>query len=158
MLKIEGAALQQFFSGQTLYASKQNKEQEQSLSFEYEGNNNKYIVMLFSHTGNSAMPDAQKPFLEKILGATKLSFDDVALVNVNNYPNATLNQFKDFFAASSVFLWGVSPSIFDLKAEPYQPIIHDKLKVVSVDAIEKIENDKALKANLWGILQTHFLK
>lgn len=157
MLKIEGSALQHFFDGQTLYVPKNNST-AQNINFEYEGENNKYIVMLFSHEEQSAMPNAQKPFLEKILNATKLSFNDVALVNINNYPKASLNELKDFFAASSIFFWGISPATFDLKAELYQPIIHDKLKVISVDAIDIIEKDKTLKAKLWGILQTHFLK
>lgn len=157
MLKIDGAALQHFFNGQTLYIPK-HTDNEKSTSFEYEGENNKYIVMLFSHTNTGAMPLAQKPFLEKILGATKLSFDDVALVNLNNYPHATFEQIRDFFAASSIFLWGINPSIFDIKANLYQPTIHEKTKIICVDAIDSIENDKALKAKLWGILQSHFLK
>lgn len=157
MLKIEGSALQHFFDGQTLYVPKNNST-AQNINFEYEGENNKYIVMLFSHEEQSAMPNAQKPFLEKILNATKLSFKDVALVNINNYPKASLKDIQDFFAAASVFFWGISPAFFDLKAELYQPIIHDKLKIISVDAIDVIEKDKTLKAKLWGILQTHFLK
>jgi DNA polymerase III psi subunit len=157
MLKIEGAALQQFFNGHTLYVPK-TKAENSTTGFEYEGENNKYIVMLFSHTGNEAMPQKQKPFLQKILEATKLSFDDVALVNLNNYPNATFEQLKEYFAAASIFLWGISPSLFNIKAERYQPVLHDKVKIVYVDAIEKIEQDKSLKAKLWGILQTHYLK
>lgn len=157
MLKIEGAALQQFFTGHTLYKPKPELTESET-SFSYEGENNKYIVMLFSHTGSSAMPQAQKPFLEKILAATKLSFDDVALVNLNDHPNATLAQVKEFFAASSLFLWGINPSIFNVQAHLYQPLVHDKLKVICVDAIDTIENDKTLKGKLWSILQTHFLK
>ncbi len=157
MLKIEGAALQQFFNGHTLYTPKPAPPENEVL-YSYEGENNKYIVMLFSHTGNGAMPQAQKPFLEKILNATKLSFNDVALVNLNNYPDATLAQLKDFFAASSIFLWGISPTVFNIQASLYEPKIHDKLKIICVDAIDAIDNDTSLKAKLWSILKTHFLK
>jgi DNA polymerase III psi subunit len=157
MLKIEGTALQQFFNGHTLYKPKTN-DNSKTITFNYEGENNKYIVMLFSHTDSSAMPEAQKPFLEKILNATKLSFSDVALVNLNNYPDATLKQLKEFFAATSLFFWGINPSIFNIKAQLYQPLVHEKLKIISVDPIDVIEKDKALKAKLWGILQTHYLK
>lgn len=157
MLKIDGVALQQFFNGQTLYIPKQ-KIQEQNVSFEYEGENNKYIVMLFSHKAQGTMPQAQKLFLEKILGATKLSLADVALVNIDSYPNATFKQIKEYFAAASVFLWGINPSIFNINANLYQPIIHEKTKIICVDSVESIENDKTLKGKLWGILQSHFLK
>ncbi len=157
MLKIEGAALQHFFYGHTLYKPK-IEASNSTITFDYEGDNNKYIVMLFSHTGSGAMPEAQKPFLEKILNATKLSFSDVALVNLNNYPDATLKQLKEFFAASSLFFWGVNSSIFNIKTQLYQPLVHEKLKIISVDPIDIIENDKNLKAKLWGILQTHYLK
>lgn len=157
MLKIEGAALQQFFNGHTLYIPKAPAT-ESTKSFEYDGENNKYILMLFSHTANGTVPAAQRNFLEKILGATKLSFDDVAMVNLNNYPNASFEDLKDFFAPSSLFLWGVSPSIFNIQAQHYQPIIHNKVKVISVDAIEMIEKNDDMKKKLWGILKTHFLQ
>ncbi len=157
MLKIEGNALKYLFNGQTLYIPKASTTQA-PLVFDYDGGNNKYILMLFSHSGKSGVPQPQKQFLEKILGATKLSFDDVAMANLQTIGNASFDDLKGFFAPSSLFLWGISPNQLGIKADLYQPIIHNKVKVICVDAIDAVENDKALKAKLWGILQTHFLK
>lgn len=157
MLKIEGNALKYLFNGQTLYIPKASKTQD-SLVFDYEGGNNKYILMLFNHAGKGGVPQAQKQFLEKILGATKLSFEDVAMANLQTIGNASFDDLKNFFAPSSIFLWGISPKQLGLNADLYQPVIHNKVKVICVDPIDVVENDKTLKAKLWGILQTHFLK
>lgn len=155
-LKIEGGAITQLFAGQTLYIPKQAKTNS-SLVFNYDGENNKYILMLFWHNGKDNMPPAQRPFLEKILEATKLSFKDVALANYAQMENANLELIKNFFAPSALFLWGITPATFGITAQPYQPIIFNKMKVICVDAIEVIEKDKALKGKLWDILKTHFL-
>lgn len=157
MLKIEGAALKYLFNGQTLYIPKVAKTQTR-LVFNYDGGNNKYILMLFSHSGKNGVPQPQKQFLEKILGATKLSFDDVAMANLQTIGEPTFDDLKSFFAPSSLFLWGIDPKQLGIQASLYQPVIHNKVKVICVDAIDVVENDKALKAKLWSILQTHFLK
>lgn len=157
MLKIEGESLKYFFNGETLYIPNTPKV-EATTAFDYEGGNNKYILMLFNHSGKNAVPQAQKPFLEKILGATKLSFDDVAMCNWQQMGTPTFDGLKGYFAPSSLFLWGVNPAQLGIQAALYQPVIHNKVMVVCVDTIETIENDKNLKAKLWGILQSHFLK
>jgi len=156
MLKLEGNALKLFFDGQTLYRIKQ--KQENKAVFDYEGENNKYILMLFHHEAKGAVPAASKPFLEKILSSVKLGFKDVALMNVANIEIPPYQELKSFFAPSAIFLWGVKPAVLGIDAGMYQLVMHGLVKVVCVDCITDVEKNDEMKKKLWGVLKTHFLQ
>lgn len=154
MLKIEGNALRMLFGGQTLYQPK--PKAAVSEGFTYEGENNKYILMVYKIEGSKGLPLAQKTFLEKILGAVQLTFNDIAILNTAaSAPKFA--ELKGFFAPSSLFLWGVNPADLGIKADKYQITLIDKVKVVFVDSLAEVEANPELKKQLWALLKTLYL-
>ncbi len=155
MLKMQEGAVRLFFEGTTLYVPKQKPTVTEG--FEYEGENNKYILMLFSHGEKSALPAKNRPFLEKILGAVKMTFKDVAMMNIAGTTPA-FEGLKSYFVPSALFLWGIDPQTLGIKANKYEPVLFDKVKVICLDSLPEIEGNDELKKKLWGILKQHFLQ
>ena len=157
MLNIEGGALKLLFTGTTLYNTAKPKPKTE-LNYSYEGENNRYILMLFKHAEKSALPQQSRAFLEKILGAVKMTFTDVAMMNIQHMPAPELADLRSFFVPSALFLWGIEPGELGIKADKYALVLHDKIKVVCVDHLADIEKSDELKKKLWGILRSHFLQ
>lgn len=155
MLKMQEGAVRLFFEGTTLYVPKQKKTE--GVAFEYEGENNRYILMLFNHGEKGALPAKNKPFLEKILGAVKMTFKDVAMMNIANTQPA-FEDLKGYFVPAALFLWGIEPQTLGIKANKYEPILFDKVKVICLDSLPEIESNDELKKKLWSILKQHFLQ
>jgi hypothetical protein len=155
MLKMQEQAVKLFFDGLTLYVP--TTKTSAQTHFDYEGENNRYILMLFNHTEKSALPAKNRQFLEKILLAVKMTFKDVAMMNIAG-TQPTFANLKSFFVPSSLFLWGIDPKTLGIKAEKYQPVLFDKVKVICVDSLPEIEANDELKKKLWGILKQNFLQ
>lgn len=154
MLKIEGNALRMLFSGQPLYIPK--PKATVSEGFTYEGENNKYILMLYQLEGAKDLPLSQKGMLEKMLGAVRMGIKDVALLNIGA-TTPTFDQLKTYFAPVTIFLWGINPSIFGVRANKYSPLVHNGVKIIVADSFAELENNPAQKKVLWNLLQTLYL-
>ena len=78
--------------------------------YEYLGENNKYILILFNDPAQKIIDPKELETLANILKGKKQEIKDVALVNLYNYPTATFSSLKSFFACNSVVLFGTNPA------------------------------------------------
>ena len=79
------------------------------------GENNRSICFLVNDPEENFLPAVQRDFLIKMLSACKLSFNDIALVNIAHIP-FDLAELRVQLHPQIIFLWGISPLSVGLKS------------------------------------------
>ncbi|HWR32623.1 MAG TPA: hypothetical protein VN451_03820, partial [Chitinophagaceae bacterium] len=78
------------------------------------GNNRKNILIIV-HSDNAVhVSDEELELLTSMLTACKLSLDDVAIINLKNYPEASYKKINEIFKCKIVLLFGVEPPLFGM--------------------------------------------
>jgi hypothetical protein len=121
------------------------------------GGNKKGVLILVSSEKAPFLPDAELEFLTTILGACKLSIADVAIVNLQRYPQAYTELVKQF-QSKQVLLFGVTPQQIDLPFHfPHAQLQNfDQRTYLSSFPLGAIALDRELKTQLWGCLKSMF--
>lgn len=122
------------------------------------GNNHKNILIVVNYTGLVHLPDEELSFLTNMLAACKLSLDDVAIINQNNYKDTACKDLLARFQSKNVFLFGVDPLAFGL------PVSFPHFQVQNVagctflfaPSLEENRTDKLIKSKLWLSLRSIF--
>lgn len=122
------------------------------------GNNQKNILIVTAYDGSVHVPDAHLNFLIQLLSACKLSLEDVAIININNYKKVEMNDILSHFKADKVFLFGINTNSFGFPfaIPPYQIQTFDGRMVLESGDIASIQNDKLAKTKLWASLKAIF--
>lgn len=124
---------------------------EAPLAFNYEGENNRYILILYRNDQQSSMPTADYHSLMKILEAKQLSLADVALLNFTAYPSASFKEMKDFFACKSMVLLGIAPSEIALQGIGSNTIDeHEGVKILATFSFTEMANSVDKKRAFWA--------
>ena len=122
------------------------------------GENRKNILFIVSYKEAVYLPDDEFQFLTGILGACKLNMSDVAIVNMNNYPEPAYKELTSFFKSRIVLLFAVEPAAFGLPMSfPHfqiQPFANNSF--LFSPSLKELENDKLLKSKLWVCLKRLF--
>jgi hypothetical protein len=122
------------------------------------GENRKNVLIVVSYSDAVHLPDNDLVFLTGILGACKLSMADVAVVNLNNHPEASYKELAVFFKSKIVLLFSVEPDSFGLPMSfPHfqiQPFAGNSF--LFSPSFKELENDKVLKSKLWVCLKRLF--
>jgi hypothetical protein len=122
------------------------------------GENRKNILVIVSYPDAVHLPDHDLDFLTGILSACKLSMADVAVVNLNNHPDASYKELVAFFKTRIVLLFAVEPALFGLPMSfPHfqiQPFAGNSF--LFSPSLKELENDKILKSKLWVCLKRLF--
>jgi hypothetical protein len=116
----------------------------------------KLIVITSVNTANEANA-SQLALLNSILLACKINSQEVKLIHFNR-ENTNYKELSSTFNPSFVLLFGISPSEIGLPLmfPHFQLQNFDKTTYISSPALEKIENDKLQKINLWNALKQAF--
>jgi len=116
----------------------------------------KLIVITSVNTANEANA-SQLALLNSILLACKINSQEVKLIHFNR-ENTNYKELSSTFNPSFVLLFGISPSEIGLPLmfPHFQLQNFDKTTYISSPALEKIENDKPQKINLWNALKQAF--
>lgn len=77
--------------------------------FSYQGENNKYFLILFNDTQHKEMSMIHKETLLKIMSAKGLELRDLAIMNLNLFPGVSFRELKEFFSFSKIALFGIDP-------------------------------------------------
>ena len=122
------------------------------------GSNHKNILIVISTTEAVHLPDNELAFLTGILGACKLSLADVAIVNLNNHPEATYKELTSFFKSKIVFLFDMEPAAFGLPMSfpHYQIQAFAGNSFLYSPSLKELENDRVEKSKLWVCLKRLF--
>ena len=82
----------------------EQKIDEETKALKWLGNNQKNILIVVRYNDIVHLPDDELKFLTGILTACKLSLDDVAIINTNNYKRDGYNDILAEFKSRIVFL------------------------------------------------------
>ncbi len=122
------------------------------------GSNQRNILVVVDHDKLVHLPDEDLHFLTEILGACRLSLDDVGIVNRNNYKDMPYKELLTHFKSRKVLLFGIDPATFGLPMNfPYFQVqaFHDNSFLYS-PSLKNLGNDKLLKSKLWICLKRIF--
>jgi hypothetical protein len=116
------------------------------------------ILIVVNYTELVHLPDEELSFLTNMLAACKLSLDDVAIINQNNYKETSYKDVLNRFQSRNVFLFGVDPLAFGL------PVSFPHFQVQNVagctflfaPSLEENRTDKLIKSKLWLSLRSIF--
>ena len=134
------------------------QEKQEFASFDYEGENNKYVLVAYKNPDSSAISQAQRDFLLKILGAVNLTINDVALLNLANYPGAAVGDMKNYLGTSKLLAFADGDTGLDVPAfdTPYTPADFLGMKVIKSNSFNTIMPDPDQKRKLWSGLKQLF--
>jgi len=116
----------------------------------------KLIVITSVNTAIEANA-SQLALLNSILLACKINSQEVKLIHFNP-ENTNYKELSSTFNPSFVLLFGISPAEIGLPLmfPHFQLQNFDKITYISSPALDKLENDKTLKINLWNALKQAF--
>ena len=122
------------------------------------GNNNRNILIILQYPDISFLPDHDLQFLSNILGACKLSLNDVAILNINNYPQISYKQLIPYFKSKVAILFGVTPVSIGLPLNfpDFQIQAFDGTSYLLSPSLHGMEDDKETKSRLWTSLKRLF--
>lgn len=100
----------------------EEQRKEEAPVFDYQGDNNRYILLLHHSPGQKHMPANEFEALQSILSAKKMELKDIALVNLAEYPGASFDNLKAYFACSSIILFGIPPQTLKMPELPMNVI------------------------------------
>ncbi len=119
--------------------------------FNYLGENNRYMLLLVNSPGENIMPAKELEALQSILQAKKLDLKDVAIVNHTHYSSLLFQQLREYFACSTLVLFGVNPQ--HLKMPDFPPNVitpYEGIKVLSTYSFAEMLGSNDKKRAFWN--------
>lgn len=133
----------------------ETNSQQQPISFNYLGKNEKGILILVNDSLNKVSTPQGTELLRKLVLSIKLKNADFALVNYAAYQHTKFEELRSFFSCRLVFSFGVEAPLLGLAPQkPHQLNIVDDIKMVFTHNLHDLETDIAAKKLLWSSLKT----
>jgi hypothetical protein len=122
------------------------------------GNNKKNILVIVHSPHTTHLPDDELDLLTAMIAACKLSLDDVAIVNLNNHPDASYKELTGFFKSKIVLLFAIEPAAFGLPVNfpHFQLQAFANNSFLFSPSLKELGNDKIIKSKLWVCLKRLF--
>lgn len=122
------------------------------------GNNLKNILIVVSNEEAVHIPDNELTLLSSILNACKFTVADVAIVNINNHPDAGYKELTVSFNSRYTLLFGIEPAAFGLPMNfpHFQVQSFNNCTYLFSPALSVIETDRDQKRKLWECLKKIF--
>lgn len=122
------------------------------------GSNHKNILIIVKSSEAVHVTDNELTFLTGILTACKLTLADVAILNLNNHPEASYKELTQHFKSKVVLLFDTEPAAFGLPMNfpPYQIQAFANNSFLHTPSLKELENDKIEKSKLWVCLKRLF--
>lgn len=121
----------------------------------FKGKNKKGFLWLVNEPAHAFLDDADFEFLSQIVGACKMSMDDIALVNLAT-TDQSVNEIADALKASTIVLCGIEYQQLPFKLDEYILYPHANRNYFLADRLQELRNDKAKKTKLWLALKAMF--
>lgn len=124
------------------------------ISFDYLGENNKYFAILVNTPAHQYMPPKELEALQSILGAKKMDLNDVAILNLHKYPQASFSAIKKFLVSNRMVLFGINPQSIQLPSIASNQISeHHGVKVLATYAFSEMMVDVEKKKAFWNVMK-----
>lgn len=122
------------------------------------GNNQQRVLVVVNYAEVPFLPDGELGFLTGILGACKLSMNDVAIINYAHHGALQYKEVLDHFSSRTVLLFGVEPAEFGLPMNfpHYQVQAFTGINFLYAPLLKELENDRVEKSKLWVCLKRIF--
>jgi DNA polymerase III psi subunit len=118
------------------------------------GENQKNIVLLIQNDHEAYLNEELFNLLTNILNACKLGMQDIALVNISQYPAMPFTSWQTAVPMKQTVLFGISPASMGLEDfPPYNIMQVSGCQLLYSQSLLEISQDKTLKAKLWGGLK-----
>ena len=123
-------------------------------TFDYQGDNNKYFLVLIDDKIHTRMNPVHLEMLLKVMNAKKLELRDLAILNISRYPDVEFSALKTFFSCSKMVLFGITPSKIGLppvninKAETRMGV-----KMLATYSLEEMRNNADKKREFWNVMK-----
>jgi hypothetical protein len=127
---------------------------EQTFSFDYVGDNNKYFLVLHDDQIHTRMNPVHQEMLLKVMAAKNLELRDLAIVNLSRYPNIKFDSLKNFFSCTRLALFGIQPSVLGintLKLNKEQTV--GSVKILATYSLEDMRNSADKKREFWNVMK-----
>ncbi|RAI99821.1 hypothetical protein LX64_04374 [Chitinophaga skermanii] len=133
------------------------KEEKEAPKLKYLGENQKNIALLIQNENEAYLNDELFNLLTNILNACKLGMQDVALINLAQQPATSLSTIKKSVVFNKCVAFGISPEQLGYEdIPPFQIQQLGDISLVFSHDLQVINNDKAMKGQLWQALKVLF--
>ncbi len=123
----------------------------------YLGENQKNILLLIQNESEAYLNEELFNLLTNILNACKLGMQDVALLNIAQYPGLTLADYGKALPVKQCIFFAIPPAALGLPPmDPYEITAQGSIATLYSDALQQIATDKILKGKLWMGLKQLF--
>ncbi len=116
----------------------------------YKGANKKGILILVEDANSEFLNEKDFTYLMKILGAVKLTIDDIALVNVTKTNNYADLEFTNAIVFTSNYSLQIS------NTTKYIPSVLGSQKTLLADPLDQVATSVELRKALWDALKSIF--
>ncbi|HET7003683.1 MAG TPA: hypothetical protein VFI33_20315 [Puia sp.] len=130
-------------------------------AYHFLGENNRSICFLANYPEGDFLPENQLEFLKKMLTACKLSFNDIALLNIA-HTTFDLADLRLQLHPLIIFLWGIPPESVGLKSglPDFNITILDGISIIPVSGPDVMSGNlpegTEFKQRLWNCLKKLF--
>ena len=122
--------------------------------FLYLGENNKYFLILIDDDKNREINSLHKETLLKIMSAKGLELRDLAILNLDQFPDTNITELKEFFSCSKMVLFGINPQRIELPNISSNKVEnHANVKLFSTFSIDEMISDVTKKKEFWAIMK-----
>lgn len=122
--------------------------------FEYQGDNNKYFLILIDDKIHTRMNPVHLEMLLKVMTAKKLELRDLAILNIGRYPDVNFTALKSFFSCSKLVLFGVQPEQIGLpKIKLNTTETKNNVKMLATYSLEEMRNSPEKKREFWNVMK-----
>lgn len=123
-------------------------------SFDYLGENNKYILVIVDNETEKFLNKVDLAFLLKIMGAKKWVLEDVAIINKAKYNNLNFEDLQAYFACSKIITFGFNPAVLNIVgAVANQKTVYKNVAVLGTWDLAKLQSDVPKKTIFWNQLK-----
>jgi len=127
----------------------------QAIEFKYLGKNQRNILILVNDEQNDVSDDAGRELLRKIVKSVNLTANDFALLNYAKYKGSDFKQLQEYFAATLVFAFGVTPMQLSIGTPhpEHAIVLEGAVRMIFSAELKTLDQNPAGKKALWGSLQ-----
>lgn len=123
-------------------------------SFQYLGDNNKYLLIIVKEPEVEFLKKDDLGFLLKIMAAKKLELADVAIINLEKNEGADYTALKDFFGFNKIITFGINPKILKIEgAIANKKSVYNNTPILGTWDLNKLQTDKEKKTIFWNELK-----
>ncbi len=130
------------------------EELKKPQDFTYIGENNKYFLILIDDASAKEISSIHKEMLLKIMAAKGLELRDLAVLNLNQFPDTKIQELKEFFSCNKLVLFGINPQRIALPSISSNKVeSHQSIKLFSTYSMDEMINDVNKKKEFWAIMK-----